>query len=1354
MVGHPGADELLTAILASSADAIVAFDPKTRITAWNPAAARLFGFTEDEAIGRPVAEVLATSHPHAEIPETLQKAARGEGPFHYEIECRTKDRGLIDVSVTAFSVRNQAGEPIGLCAIYRDITARKAPDGTQTLRTHEHVLGLIESSLDAMLTVGSDLIIADANEQTVKITATGRNALIGSRFDRYFTDPERAAKGIRRTLSEGYVVNYELALKGGGDKEIPVSFNASVFRDSSGRPRGVFAVARDITQQKELEKQLRQAQAYTRGLIESSVDAMLTVDSNLVINDVNGRLAALVETPRSILVGSRFDRLFEHPERAENAVRRALKDGAITNYDLNLRTLSGKEILVSFSASIYYDTAGNAQGLFAVARDVTEQRRVEQQLREQQIYSRSLIEGSIDALMAVDPQLVITDINEETVRLSGYTRLELIHSSFPLLFTDPDRAAEAVRTALAEGFVKDYELSLRSAAGVELVVSLNASTFKDTQDKVAGILVAARDISERRRLEGERSLLASIVASSTDAIYSYTLDTTVISWNAGAERMFGYSAAEMIGRSVTVCVPLERRGELVARENLVLQGGVQQFETRRRCKDGSQVDVSVTSSPLNDNQGNVTGVASICRDITERKRFELELTKARDEALEGERVSSEFLANMSHEIRTPLNSIIGITAMLLDGGEIAEEQRRHLRGVNESATGLLSILNDILDFSKLSAGKASFQTIDLDLEQVLFAALNPFAEAARRKGLEFIASIEPDVPQQLRGDPDRIRQVLSNLLNNAVKFTERGEIVLRVSKLSESPTEVMLRFELRDTGIGISAQAQSRLFAAFSQADVSIAVEYGGSGLGLAIARQLVEGMGGTIGVVSAPGAGSNFWFTAKLAKQPAALKKPRPAAPSVEGVRALIVDDNPINREVLTAQLGAWKMVPDTAARPVEALEMMCREARQRRPYTFALLDLEMPEMNGIELARQVRRLPEIAGTPIIILSSAPKTAELARQAAEVGIKSLLLKPLKQSELFESMTEAMGSAALDLSPQRSTSQPQSSTLTPITTPQGGPLRVLLAEDNAANREVALWQLQKLGCLVDWVVNGREALGAIAKKPYDVILMDCRMPKMDGYEATHRIRQYEGAARHTRIIAMTANALTGDPEKCLAAGMDDYVSKPVSVDKLAAVLRRGLEIQSATSLPVPADTGNGAPAQAPVAVEAQAPVAVEAQAPVAVEAQAPVAAEAEAPVAVEAEAPVAGGAQAPAADGPQFAVVDPATMASLRAKPELLPRLINTVLGEMPEQLKQIADSLATGNHTDAAIVAHSLKGTAKIFGAAQMVALANEVEEAANVEATPQAEEKLDHLKVECARVSRELEEERARLDPGGASG
>jgi two-component system, sensor histidine kinase and response regulator len=753
----------------------------------------------------------------------------------------------------------------------------------------------------------------------------------------------------------------------------------------------------------------------------------------------------------------------------------------------------------------------------------------------------------------------------------------------------------------------------------------------------------------------------------------------------------GYSAAEMIGRSVTVCVPLERRGELLARENLVLRGGVEQFETRRLHKDGSQIDVSVTMSPVNDNQGNVTGVASICRDITERKRVEVELTKARDEALEGERVSSEFLANMSHEIRTPLNSIIGITAMLLDG-KLAEEERRHLHGVNESAAGLLSVLNDILDFSKLSAGKVSFQTIDFDLEEVLFAALNRFAEAARRKGLEFIASIEPDVPQQLRGDPDRVRQVLSNLVNNAVKFTERGEIVVRVSKLSESPTEAMLRFELRDTGIGISAQAQSRLFAAFSQADVSIAVQYGGSGLGLAIARQLVERMGGTIGVVSAPGAGSSFWFTARLSKQQAALKKPRPAALNLEGVRALIVDDNPINREVLTAQLGAWKMVPDTATGPVEALEMMRREARQRRPYTFALLDMEMPEMNGIELTRQVRRLPEIAATPIIILSSAPKTAELSRQAAEVGIRSLLLKPLKQSELFECVAETLGSAAPAPSPQLRISEPEWSTLAPIGGPQGGPLRVLLAEDNAANREVALWQLQKLGCLVDSVVNGREALAAIAKKPYDAILMDCRMAKMDGYEATRRIRRDEGPARHTRIIAMTANALAGDRQKCLEAGMDDYVSKPVSMDNLAAVLRRVLDLQSAASPAAPASAGNGA-------------------------------------------------------DGCGAPVVDPATMASLRAKHDLLPGLINTVLGEIPEQLKQIADALAAGNHTDAAIAAHSLKGTAKIFGAVHLVELAGAVEQAANAESMPQATAKLDHLKAECARVSRELEDERARL-------
>ncbi|GEM_PF-3397720 len=1275
----------LASIVESSSVAIVGVTCEGKIASWNRAAGEIYGYTAQEIVGQP--RSLLSPEGDAIGAQLLARATRGEHPGLHEVRRRRKNGEIISLSVSYSPIFDAAGTVVGVASFERSPTEETRLE-QELQRARSYTRNLIESSLDAMLTVDRDLIVTDLNEQTVRLVGTNRDAIIGTRFDAYFTDGERAAQGIARTLKDGSVSNYDLVLKSATGGEIEVSSNASVFRDEAGQPRGVLVVARDVTHQKQMEQDLRETQAYTRGLIES-VDPMVMIDNESIIRDVNQRMATMVEMPRTMLVGNRFDPLFTDPDRAAAAIARAVNEGAITNCDLTMRTLSGREIPVSLNASIFYDAAGQPQGALGVVRDVTEQRRLDRQLREQQSYSRSLFESSVDALLAVDLRMVITDINEQTLTLTGYTRPELIGNSFPMLFTDPERAAGGLRHALAEGPVKDYELTLHTAGGEESLVSFNISPFKDAEGKVLGILASARDISERRRLEGERSLLASIVTSSADAIVSYSPDTTVTSWNAGANRLFGYSAAEMIGRSITVCAPLERRKELLEHLNLVLAGkGVQQFESQRRRKDGSLVEVLVTDSPIVDQQGKVIAISTIYHDIIERKLYELELTRARDEALEGARERSKFLANMSHEIRTPLTSITGMVDMLLDTAS-SDLQRRRLLSVRENSYGLLAILNEILDFSKLSAGKITFQTVDFDLEEILHAVLNPFADAARRKGLEVIAAIEPDVPRLLHGDPDRLGQVLRNLFSNAVKFTEHGEIAVKISKLSESPADTTLRFEVRDTGIGIPAKAQTRLFVAFSQVE-GTALNYGGAGLGLAIVKQLVEAMEGVVGVTSTPGAGSTFWFTARLSRQSASREQPHRAPRNLEGIRALLVDDNRSSREAVVAQLRSWKMVPDAVAGPREGLENMRSQAQQRQRYAIALLDMEMPEMTGIELARQVRQTPEIADTPLVILSSAATTSDAShQQLSELGVKSLLIKPVKESQLRDCLAATLGGVGPDpaQSPEAA-EQSQAPAPAPISGPQGTPLRVLVAEDNATNREVALWQLRKLGCLADTVADGREALEAATKKNYDVVLMDCRMPAMDGYEATRRLRQHEGASRHTKVIALTAHALIGDRERCLDAGMDDYLSKPVTLETLAAALGRVLSAGAEVAPATAASSGDGSkPAESPV--------------------------------------------------------VDPATMASLRAAPGLLPGLIDTALGEISERLKQLAETLAAGKHADAAIAAHALKGTAKVFGAERMAEAAKRVEQAADEKATAKAEAELENLRAECQHLCEELKVE-----------
>jgi PAS domain S-box-containing protein len=793
-------------------------------------------------------------------------------------------------------------------------------------------------------------------------------------------------------------------------------------------------------------------------------------------------------------------------------------------------------------------------------------------------------------------------------------------------------------------------------------VSTTKMPFKDRDGRIVGTFGISRNIMALKQVEEalreEEQRFRSLILATTAIVWNTPASGQFESEQPGWSKFTGQTFEELKGCGWLDAVhPEDRPSTAQVWCAAVAARSTYEVEHRLRRHDGEYRYMLVRAVPILAEDGTIREWVGVHTDVDSEKRAAAAMRESKDAALAATRAKSEFLANMSHEIRTPLNGIIGMAELALDT-ELSPEQREYIAMVKLSADRLLTVINDILDFSKIEAGKLELDLVDFSLRDTLDDTLATLAIRAHKKGLELADHVAAEVPDALHGDPHRLCQVVVNLIGNAIKFTEAGEVVLRVEVQSRSDQEFCLHFAVSDTGMGIAPDQQQKLFKAFSQADTSTTRKYGGTGLGLAIAARLVQIMRGDIWIESQPGRGSTFHFTARFGPARGPVVRPIPAEPAaLHGLPVLVVDDNATNRLVLHEMLTNWGMKPTTVDAGQEALFALEQARNAGTPFALVLLDAMMPEMDGFMLAGHIKDNPSLDVATLMMLSSANRGEDAARCRA-LGVASYLTKPVRQSTLLDAIMTSLGTCAGGVDGARSAAGSEFS-------PRAGrTLRVLLAEDNIVNQRLAVNLLEKRGHAVVVVSNGRDAVAALDQGHFDIVLMDIQMPEMDGFEATAKIRAREAVANgHTPIVAMTAHALKGDRERCLAAGMDAYIAKPIRPQDLCEVLEK--LIPSPASADIVPDRPEPQPAQLDMA----------------------------------------------------------AVLERMDGDVELLKMLAGLFLSECPQRMAEIRQAINQRDTAKLMHSAHTLKGSVANFGAGDAVEAARRLEADASAHEWDQAE-------------------------------
>jgi PAS domain S-box-containing protein len=1067
-------------------------------------------------------------------------------------------------------------------------------------RLEDLARALFEEAGDALFLFDPDTDkLLDVNPVAQQLTGIPKADLLRlPATDLFHVEPGQEARLRRASQETGIFHSQEGYALRTADASVWVPVNLTIARlHVKPRPLGLIT-ARDVRAHREAHARLLKVEAELRQVLASVSDCLWSA----VLDDAGGWTYRYFSPVVQKITGRPAEHFMPGLERwqdivvpadrprLEQAVAR-LRAGQPAQAEYRILLPDRTVRCVRDSVLVRRVAGGKVLRLHGVLTDVTARRRAEQALLHERYLLRSLMDNVPDHIYFKDAEGRFTRVNRAMAARFGLPGPDAAVGKTDFDFFTEEHARQAradeeqvQRTGRP---LVGHEEKETWPDGAVSWVSSTKLPLRDAAGRVVGTFGISRDITGRKRAEEalrqseERFALA--VRGANDGLWDWDVGTDVVYFSPRWKEMLGYADDEVPNRyeewESRVHPDDLPRALAVLQAHLRGETPHYELEHRLRHKDGTYRWILARGLALRRPDGTPYRMAGSHTDVTERKGIEEALRQAKDAAEAASRAKSEFLANVSHEIRTPMNGILGMTDLAL-GTELTGAQREYLELVKTSAHALLGVINDILDFSKIEAGKLHLHPADFDLRESLGDTIKTLGVRAAEKGLELAYCVAPDVPDALVGDAGRLRQVLVNLVGNALKFTEQGEVVVEVSVATGGPpvaeaaaggppaaTEAALHFAVRDTGIGIPPDKLQSIFDAFVQADGSTTRKYGGTGLGLAISRRLVEMMGGRVWVESAPGRGSTFHFTARFGLAGGPRRWPAPAEPpALHGLRVLVVDDNATNRRILEETLAAWRLRPTAVADGHAALAELGQAAADGEPYPLVLLDAMMPEMDGFTLAEHVRQAPALAGTALIMLASGGRPDEAARARA-CGIAVYLLKPAKQSELLDAILTGLNLAA---------PRPPAEAPAPLPTP-GRRLRVLLAEDNPVNQKLAVTLLQRQGHAVQVAGNGREALaalghngGAAPAEPFDVVLMDVQMPEMDGLQATAAIRERErGTGGHVPIVAMTAYAMKGDRERCLQAGMDRYVSKPIHPEELLRALAELLPGTAPAAAPAP-----------------------------------------------------------------------------------------------------------------------------------------------------------------------------------------